>query len=297
MIHMRIFITGGTGFIGKHLIPPLLKDGHTLLVFSKHAPPRDMRKLKSKQLIFLRGDLAHIGRYRNRIRKFRPEVGIHLAWEGYPSDDSVLCERNLAGGLAVTRLLAEIGCKCMIGAGSCHEYGEPGVRVNEESPLRPYNTLYAAKTALCSLGLKIASENNMKLIWLRLFFIYGPGQRSRSLIPHLAASLRAGKRPKFKTPRGGNDFVYVGDIARAFQLVVTRYRKLENGAYNVGSERLTSVAEVAKRVYAFYGKPAPLPLPKKVFGFWSNNSKIRKAVGWKPSIGLNQGIKRMLHNI
>lgn len=296
---MRIFVTGGTGFMGRHLVPRLLKDGHSLLLFSKDASARTAAvggKLE-KRVKFLKGDIGKIGRYEPKIRRFRPEVAIHLAWEGIPSADLELNIKNLLGGIAVIKTCIAAGVRSIVVAGSCHEYGEPGRGVNENAILRPYNTLYAAKSALYLLGAKIAATHNVGFIWMRPSFIYGHGQRSAALIPSLIDTLKRGGTPRIKTPSWGNDFVYVGDVADAFARMVKQYKKIGTAVYNIGSGHRTPVLEVVRCVCRECGiTPPPFARthPKKIGGFWLDISRAQKEIGWKPRTNLKKGIAEMV---
>jgi len=296
---MKIFVTGGTGFVGKHLVPRLLKDGHTLLIFSKDVSQKEtiVPAPFRKRVTFLKGNIGEIEKYKKAIKKFRPEVAIHLAWEGIPSADLELNIKNLLGGIAVIKTCIAAGVRSVVVAGSCHEYGEPGRGVNENAVLRPYNTLYAAKSALYLLGVKIAVAHNVGFIWVRPSFIFGPGQRSAALIPSLIDTLKRGGTPHIKTPSWGNDFVYVGDVVDAFARMVKQYKKIGTAVYNIGSGHRTPVLEVVRCVYRECGlTPPPFAMTRaeKIGGFWLDVSKAKREIGWKPRTNLRKGIAEMV---
>lgn len=290
---MRIFITGGTGFLGKHLVQKLLQDGHTLLIL---IPSSNNYLPKLKRTSFLKGNMANINKLLPKIRNFKPEVGIHLAWEGIPNADLHLNLKNLIGGLNCIETLAKAGCKRIFMAGSCHEYGEPGIKVNEKSPLNPFNALYAAKIALYFLGSKIAEAHNVKLIWGRIGFVYGPGQRKASLIPYLLESIRNNRMPILRNPKGGNDFVYVGDVVSAISLLIKKRNLRTNEVYNISSGQLTGVIKIVKIIYNYF----KLPLPKnfkevKLQGFFMDIGKIKRETKWRPKTNLDLGIKKTIN--
>ncbi len=296
---MRIFITGGTGFIGRHTVRELLRRGHRVLVLSLRKKDAEIFSLaQNPRLAFISGNLAAPRQWIPRVKKFKPEAAIHLAWEGIPKDEAELNMRNAMNGLECIRAMANVGCKTVLVAGSCHEYGEPGMQVNEDSPLRPFNGLYGAKVALYWLGSKLAAERGMKLIWMRFGFVYGPGQRSGSLIPHLIRSIEKGETPILKNPNGGNDFVYVGDVARAIAQITKKRAKLSSGAYNVGSGELTGVWEIVKLTYALRKKIVPREIRRKhggkISGFWMDISKIRRETRWRPQTKIQDGIRKTL---
>ena len=176
---MRIFITGGTGFIGKPLVKNLEQEGHELLLLFRQSDKEHRRDMPQNGNIVI-GDLLKINDWKENVKNFQPEVTIHLAWEGIPDYGVKTSIKNLKYGLNLFEELASLGCKKIICTGSCWEYGQNQGKISEDSPVKSSNAFIAAKNALHWLGREIAKENNMQFIWTRLFYVYGPGQRKNS---------------------------------------------------------------------------------------------------------------------
>jgi len=298
---MKVFVTGSTGFVGKHLVPHLLRDGHALFLLVRDPVTVPAGWKKERKIKFLKGDIASIADFTSQIKKFHPEVCVHLAWEGIPSDVAALNIKNLEHGLATIKTCLSAGVRGFVMAGSCHEYGEPGGKVTEGSPLWPYSGLYEAKVALHWLGTRLTAEAGASMIWLRPGFIYGPGQRARALMPYLVDTLKRGEEPAIRTPNGGQDFIYIDDVADAFAKAVGKYKKIGTNAYNVGGGRVASVAEIMRYVYREFDVPVPRQFrrdPRKVRGmagnaaFWMDISKAKRDLGWMPRTRLADGIKK-----
>jgi nucleoside-diphosphate-sugar epimerase len=293
---MRIFITGGTGFIGKYVMQELTNADNTLLLLlleSENAP-----RLPNKAKVnILRGDLSRLEILKSKIKQFSPEATVHLAWESLPNYDAETSIKNLNYGLNLISLVAECGCKTFIGTGSCWEYGQPSGKVNEDAGVKPYNAFSAAKNSLHWLGREIAREKDMHFIWTRLFYVYGPGQRETSLIPHIISSLRNGVMPEIKTPQTKNDFIYVEDVARAISSIVNKSPKY--GVYNIGSAIATSVRQIVEIVcdkFNFTGKCDMLSnvASSPVVDFWADISRIKTEIGWEPRISISEGIEKVI---
>lgn len=286
---MKIFVTGGTGFIGKHLVRKLQERGHSLLLLSQQPPER---------INTVKGDLSEIDKWKAEVKKFKPEACVHLAWESLPSYDAKTSARNLKYGLDLFDFLAAIACKTILSTGSCWEYGKQSGKLNEDTPLRPFNAFSAAKNALHWLGEEIAKENNMKFIWTRLFYVYGSGQRETSLIPYLINCAKTGKTPEIKNPSAKNDFVYIENVAEALSMLVENCKK--SGVYNIGSGYLTSVQEITEMIYNNFGsqeryKSAVLqPTDVLSTDFYADISRIKKEIGWQPKVSIKKGIKKMI---
>ena len=143
---MRIFITGGTGFIGKHLVKRLDHKSNEILLLSRN--PKDFSSLESENLKLLQGDLSNIDRWEHKLKEFSPQAAIHLAWEGIPDYRSAVSIKNLVQGINLYSLLAETGCKKIINAGSCWEYGKQTGCLNEAQVINPHNAFASAKNSL-----------------------------------------------------------------------------------------------------------------------------------------------------
>lgn len=287
---MKIFVTGGTGFIGRYVVRDLAKKGHSLLLLSRTSHKN------SRKISFVRGGLADIKKWEEKLKVFKPDVAVHLAWEGLPSSDFDITRNNLAGSIDLLRACRDAGVKTAMFCGTGLEYGQAARQMNETSPLDPSSLLASTKSALYIFGSKFAKDNGMNFIWVRPFFTYGPGQQPRALIPSLIRSLRAGETPEVKNPRGGNDFIYVEDAAQAIAILAGRKPKGPNEIYNIAAGKLTSNVEVIKDVYAGMGLKAPAAFlsagaPQ---GAWADIKKVKKDTGWKPKTSLREGVKKTI---
>lgn len=285
--YMKIFITGSTGFIGKHLIERLIGGGHKALALTR-------TEQKKEGVQYIRGDLQGSKEWEGNLKKFGPEAIVHLAWEGIPNTAKELAEKNFQAGLDLIKIAKEVGCTVFLGIGSSLEYGGLEGRVQEEDAGIPPNPLYVAKTKLYQEGEKKAESLGMKFIWTRPFYVYGPGQREDSLLPHLITAYKKGEHPEIKNPDGANDFIYVKDVADAIALLLEK--NAPQGAYNIGSGHPTSVREMVGITVKALGIPMPeLPPPKRSPNvFFADITKIEKAVGWKPRTSLEKGVKNMI---
>ena len=295
---MRIFLTGGTGFIGRYVLKHLEKEGYNILLLTRASKENISSIIKSKKVDIVSGNLSDINKWKDKLIQFKPEVTIHLAWEGIPDYGVKASIKNLKYGLDLFEELAEIECKKIICTGSCWEYGQNQGEISEDLPVKSSNAFTAAKNALHCLGREIAKENNMQLIWTRLFYVYGPGQRENSLIPYIIKCVKEGKELKIKTPSARNDFIYVEDIAKAIVAILEKYT--QSTVYNVGSGYSTSIQDIIKIIYNelnFKHKSKDdLSKTEKIYydNFWADISKIEKEIGWKPKIDIGNGIKKII---
>jgi UDP-glucose 4-epimerase len=256
---MKIFITGGTGFIGKCVVDRLKESGHQLFLLDKN--------------------LGDLGSWKKEVEDFNPEVAIHLAWEGLPDYSPKTSFKNLTYGVNLMNFLAEIKCKKIIMAGS-----------SWENLPQPYNGMSVAKISLKLICQQIAKENNLDFIWTRFFFVYGPGQRENSLIPYLIKCLKENIKPEIKTINARNDFIHVEDIANALASLIVKAKV--GGEYDIATGIMTSVGDIVKILIEDYKDKEELK--EYIDGPVADVSKIKKDVGWEASINIKEGIKKTM---
>ncbi len=283
---MRIFLTGGSGFIGRHLLP--LLDRHEVLCLS-HSAPLAGGTDAPRTII---GDLNVPASYVDELERFRPECCIHLACTGVPDYSLTNCRLNLLAGISLFEILGRVGCGRIFAAGTCWEYGKLHGPVVEDMRGQELNLFAAFKSALQTIGESICAVSGSRFGWGRLFFVYGPGQRPATLIPSCYRSFKQGVAPKISNPLAVNDFIHVADVVAAIRTLVEADDAA--GIYNIGSGRPVAVWEVVNLVAAQMGlPPVYVDMPAPAPGFWSDSAKTR-SLGWQPALSLPAGIAQTL---
>lgn len=289
---MRIFITGGTGFIGRFVVNELNNGKNKLLIITRNP----IKSVPDKNIEYIKGDLSNNYKWVNHLKKFNPEAAIHLAWEGIPDLGIENSIKNLEQGLRLIKILATTDCKKIIAAGSLWEYGKQEGKIPESVFPKPFNAFTASKNALNLLGSELSKKKNINFIWLRIFYIYGPGQKESSLIPHIIKSIAAGKTPEIRNPNALNDFIYVEDAAKAISKILEKPKA--EGIFNVGSGKLTSIQMIIDMIFKKTGLKRKIQKTLKkesdIFtSFYADNTKLRK-IGWKPKYSIQEGIDKTI---
>lgn len=283
---MRIFVTGGSGFLGRCLLPLLGR--HEVLCLS-HATATHGEKGAVRTI---GGDLNVPDSYAAELERFKPECCIHLAWGGLPDYSLANCRANLLAGISLFEILGRVGCGRIFAAGTCWEYGELTGAVREDSHGGDVNLVAAFKSALRTIGQNLCAGFGSRLTWGRIFFVYGPGQRPASLIPSCYRSFKQGAAPQISNPLAVNDFIHVADVGAAICALVESDNTA--GIYNIGSGRPLAVWEVVNLVAAQMGlAPVYRDMVTHATGFWADIAKAG-SLGWQPQISLQTGIAQTL---
>jgi UDP-glucose 4-epimerase len=272
----KVLVTGGDGFIGSRLSARLKELGAEVAVASKN------RKGGKN---FLRVDVT-----KSASLNFDDyDCVFHLAGIADPK----VCEKNPEqaflvnsyGSLNVMEACKKSGVERILLSSSAHAYGIPQYTpIDEVHPLRPVSVYGRSKVAaehICSAyGATI----------LRFFNIYGPGQRGEYLVPTILSHLGSGSLT-LRNLKSRRDFVYVDDVVEAMLLAVDS----PGECFNVGSGESYTPKEMAELLFRISGKhPKLISLnkPDRIPNLVADISKAKKLLGWKPRVGLEEGLRR-----
>lgn len=258
---------------------------------------RSELRVRQPNVACVPGDLAEPAPWREAVQKFSPEACIHLAWTGLPDYSLSRCMENFDSSVRLIELLGGMGCQKMFVAGTCWEYGDLQGQVGETDAPHATNLFATFKTALRLVGESLTASRAPDLIWGRLFFVYGPGQRETSLIPSCYRALRKGQVPQVNDPNAVNDFIHVSDVARAIQALIESPGV--RGVFNIGSGVPARVGEVCQLVSSCLGgagsvSEACTSSVSEGRGMWADVSLIGSRTGWMPRLSLQAGIEQTL---
>ena len=286
---MKIFLTGGSGFIGRNLIP-LLKDHEVMCLSHSNQIMGDRTNLYT-----ISGSLNEPESYFEELSKFKPDCCIHLAWFGLPDYSLENNIKNLLYGVDLVKNLSKVGCKKIFSVGSCWEYGDAIGALKETDSAINLGMFGAFKSSLQVITQSLCNNASIDLIWGRVFFVYGPGQRKTSLIPSCYESLKDGKPLNIKNPLAINDFVYIRDVVENIHFMIET--RVNPGIYNIGSGKSYSVWEVVNNVANVLGVDSPYKdISNQMSGSWADITKCIES-GWTPRFTLKEGISETIKDL
>lgn len=279
---MEVVVTGGTGFVGRHVVTQLVREG-----FRPTVVGRNKNKLEQLQQIHdipvICADIRSCGRdWYSQLNE--PDIVIHLAWEGLGDFNSLLhLEDELRHHILFLRDLCKSGLKRIIVGGTCFEYGKQEGNLAEDTCPLPATPYAAAKNILRFYLETLYASENFSYGWLRYFYMYGEGQSPKTLFAQLEAAVSRGD--SFFNMSGGEqlrDYLPVEEVAKLTVLLATKVN--ESGIFNICSgqpisvrrlveERIKEMGAGIKLNLGYYAYPDYEPM-----AFWGDRGKLDKVL-------------------
>jgi UDP-glucuronate decarboxylase len=251
------------------------------------------------RLTVIEADLDDGATVRRDLERLRPEACIHAAWYAEPGRylPSPKNLDSLRASLGLLEVLAEAGCKHVVGVGTCFEYQIRAEPLEEDSPTGPFTLYAAAKLAFSLVAAQRAAQLGVGFAWARLFYLYGPYEDERRLVPAAIKALSANQDFPCASGEFVRDYLHVEDVAAAL-CAISRLRL--GGVFNVSSYRPVTIAELMRTLGELLGRPQLIrlgALPKREWDpayVCGDNRKLSGEAHWAPKYALRAGLEQTI---
>lgn len=297
----KVLVTGGAGFIGSHVVRHLCDKGYNVLVVDDLSS--GFIRLVDKRAEFFKGSIADQPLLLRVLP--RVEVVFHLAATSTITyslhNPEIYFENNFMKGVRLLEAMRKTGVKRMVYASSAASYnGLKRTPIAEDDPIGPVNPYGASKLAFEHALNAYWHSFQIEGIALRFFNVYGPHDEqphnSRAIPMWLAAAFSGEEVPYYWKGRQKRDYVFVEDVARAMVLAAEKAHGF--AVYNVGNGKGLWMVDILKRIKKLLGIKLTLRDmgsrqgdPKYAI---ADTRKIQRELGWKPRIGLDEGLRRTI---
>lgn len=279
-----VLVTGGSGFIGTHVSARLLADPALAITFATRDATALRARLPLGNYETISLDILDESSWRSYDFSRYARL-LHLAWGrlddfGHADHISLLLPRHLA---FLQKALAE-GVQSLALAGTCLEYGLREGRLREDMPAEPVTAYAVAKDRLRRSIESLRGQHSFALRWIRMFYVYGPGQQPRSLLAQLDAALARGDRTFDMSP-GDQQRDYLPVDAMAERIVRILLAPGVDGIVNCCSGKPVTVRQLVEQHLAARGAHVQLqlgrfPYPKyEPFAFWGDTTRLNAILG------------------
>ena len=254
----RVLVTGGSGFIGSHLVETLLERGEDVVVLDnlKRASVRGSTgNLPAERLTFVHGDIRNFDTVAGAVAGC--QTVYHLAAQsnvmGAVSDPEYSFTTNVAGTFNVFRAAAAGKARRVVFTSSREAYGEADVLpIGEDRPLLPKSAYGASKMAGEAYARAFAASSGMAIEIVRLSNVYGPGDSGR-VIPLWLDAAQEGRDLEVYGGEQLLDFLWVGT---AVQALIAAGERGFRGPTNIGSGKGTQILDLARRIVEVTKSPS-----------------------------------------
>ena len=296
-------VTGATGMIGLNLTKLLLSRGYFVYAVAHPASNNRSRLSDMPRLQII--DLA-LADYHS-LPQYIPEGAdafYHFAWEGTRGADREnvqVQQSNCRCTLDAIRAAARMGCRVFVGAGTQAEYGLTQGIVTEEHAECPETEYGRGKLQASREGRTVAQQEGIRLIWARLFSVYGALDVETMLVRYCIEKMQ--KNEPIDLTEGTQlwDFLYVEDAVRA--LAALGEAKGLNGVFNIAYGKALPLREYVLMIQKALMSQSVLNFGAinhptgKLVSIQPSPEKLKAATGWQPRTDFPTGVQKIVKEL
>lgn len=303
----RIFLTGGAGFIGSHIVEKLIGDNEITVYDNCHRNAIKFVNLKNNNLNFITGDILDKEKLSKSI--LNHDIVIHLAAIAgvgtVVSHPVKTLSVNLIGTYNVLEAVKSTDLELFVDFSTSEVYGPEARDVTEEAEtiigkIGVSRWTYAvSKLAAEHLSHAYCEEHSLPAVSVRPFNIYGPRQVGEGAIHDFAVNAVNNKDLIVHGDgRQVRAWCFIDDFIKCFLLVLENKKAVGN-VFNIGNPKtLITVNELAKKVIELSSSKSKIRFENVAYpdvGYRVPNiDKARSILGFEPTVGLDEGIKETI---
>jgi NAD dependent epimerase/dehydratase len=303
-----VLITGAGGFIGSHLAEACVRTGAQTraMVHYNSAGRRgwlDQSDLKDEMEI-VASDIREVDSVRAALKGV--DVVFHLAAliaipYSYVSPSSYV-SANIVGTLNILQESLRSGVSRVVHTSTSEVYGTARqIPISEEHPLQGQSPYSATKIGADKLAESFHRSFGLPIGIVRPFNTYGPRQSARAVIPTIMAQALANEPIRVGNVAPTRDFNYVADTVRGF-MINAGSEKTVGRVINLGAGKEISIGDLARTICSLVGRECQIiqeeqrirPSGSEVDRLLADNRLADELLGWRPEVGLRDGLQKTL---
>tara|TARA_B100000945_G_scaffold319543_1_gene326993 strand:- start:5585 stop:6571 length:987 start_codon:yes stop_codon:yes gene_type:complete len=305
----NILITGADGFIGSHLTELMVREDFNVTALSMYNSFNDwgwLEEVECKNDIeIISGDIRDPD-FCKKITKGK-DVIFHLAAligipYSYLAPQSYV-DTNIKGTMNICQAALDNEIEQMIHTSTSEVYGTANyVPIDEKHPTQAQSPYSASKISADAMAMSFYNSFELPLVIARPFNTYGPRQSSRAIIPTIITQIANGlSKIDLGDLTPTRDFNFVSDTCKGF-LLLNGCEKANGEIVNIGSNTEISIGDLVNKIKTLMGSDIEIqtdpkrirPKNSEVFRLVCDNQKINELVSYKPSIAIDEGLKKTI---
>jgi nucleoside-diphosphate-sugar epimerase len=297
---LRVLVTGGTGFVGSHLIPRL--GDHEVHLLDRYVTGRLHMDEGSSYTHVM--DLCDYAKVRGLVTRLKPEVVIHLAAispVSYSYEHSMeVMEVNALATMNLAEACADVpGFKHMIAAGTTEEYGmTPDRPATEESRCAPNSPYSVAKHAATKYLLYLHMARKFPVTVMRATNTYGRTKDCHFVVEKTVRQMLNGGDVTLGDPYPIRDFMYVDDHVEGYLRAMEDREASIGQIFNLATGRYGTIREWTEQISKALGFKGSvswnsiIERPLDIQDHRIDWSKAEKVLGWRARTSFEEGITK-----
>ncbi len=243
----KVVISGATSFLGKYLTENLLSKGYFVYALVRNKEVALQNFSMAANLKIIEFDFS------NPMEIFQTVDGadcfVNLAWDSSQGRNNKACqEKNIDNSLKMLELCRKINCKKFIYSGSQAEYGIIEGLVDESAACNPISEYGKAKLKFGEIGEEYARQNGIDFIHLRIFSIYGYGDRPNTLVDYCIKSFMQGEKALLGRCDNKWNYLYIRDFVKIMEKIIDS--EIKTCIINIAGNETRTMRNFVKEIYA-----------------------------------------------
>ena len=305
-----VLVTGAGGFIGSHLTERLIDEGAQVRAFVRYTSRADLGLLsllpadKLAALEVISGDLRDVEAVRGAARGVDTifHLGALIAIPYSYVHPREVIEVNVLGTTNVLMAARDFAVRRVVHTSTSEVYGTARYTpIDEAHPLQGQSPYSASKIGADKIVESFVRSFELPVATLRPFNTYGPRQSARAVIPTIITQALTLDEVRLGSLTPQRDLTFVTDTADGFVRMATHDAAVGQEV-NIGADATISIGELAQKIMALVGRELPIvseeqrmrPAGSEVLRLWADNRKAGQLIGWRPTVSLDEGLRRTI---
>jgi UDP-glucose 4-epimerase len=298
----KVLVSGGSGFIGAHLVQRLIREGAKVAVLVRYGNVVKNERLRHcwENIEVIEADLRNRGAL-EAAAHFAPSIVFHLAAYNHVGQSFNQVEECFDVNAKGTANLLDLCGKAdrFVYISSSEIYGDqasvPFVETMQPRPISPYAITKYAGELYCRM--KQQMKSGSEVVILRPFNAFGPYQSSKAIIPELILNCLRGVPIECTKGEQTREFNFVEDLVEGMIAGATSASPAD-GPVNLASGQEVSIRDLVQLIAKITCSKSELRIgvlpyrPTEIWRMRGANERAQQLLGWRPKTSLEEGLRR-----